>query len=112
MCLSNGSSEFGNPTPLFFVIALKCLPACRAASSAFQIENGPSSAAYCHFYYFSALKFFNRTLHFFFSLAEKEMDPTSALLFIDLILRQRISLFVQLSFIYDFISGCYYDAYP
>jgi len=48
MCLSNGSSEFGNPTLLFFVIAVKCsLPAC-VPSSAFQIENGSSSMLHAH----------------------------------------------------------------
>lgn len=73
MCLSNGSSEFGNPTLLFFVIAVKCsLPACVPSSAPFKLKTAlplyaPRStltllSAYCHFYYFSSLKFFNRTL--------------------------------------------------
>jgi hypothetical protein len=129
MCLSNGSSEFGNPTLLFFVIAVKCsLPAClRAILRAFQIENGSSSICstlYAHsplaapliviFIIFHRLNFSIAlsAAHFTdarrrecLARAAKESARTS---FIDLIL-WRISLFVQLSFIYDFISGCYYD---
>jgi hypothetical protein len=75
MCLSNGSSEFGNPTPLFFVIAVKC---CLRAilRSPFKLKTLSSLAkrrAYCHFYYFSTLKIFNsRAAHFTDALSEQK----------------------------------------